>query len=709
MIFRWFLRLRWWFILLPAIVASLAIYFTKNLTQRYNTDMTIYTGVISNYDPAQSGVKQDWNMLNNSIQNIINTIKSKETFRILSIQLYARLMIYGNPKEDNTYIKAKNYQELYDITPPAVRKLIDKRSEQKTIENLMNYEKPQRDNFIYGLFNWSHPYFSYTALKDNIKIKRLDNTDILQVSYESDDPGITFQTLEVLSKIFSNEYKQLQYSSTNNGIEYFESELKRLGAELRLQEDSLTNYNVENRVVNYEQQSESFALLEKEFSMRSQEVLFDYNNTKAALAELESRLDDNIISIKSNSEFLKRLDNLSTLNYDVSQVRTAGVDSMTQANAKYLSTLSSSLKREENALSDFMEGYIAKKYTKDGYPNSKYVAQWIDELIKFKRAEAELKVVENFQREIDRKYTLYSPIGSELKRKERSINFTEQSYLSILSSLNEARLRLKSLEMNSAVLKVINPPNYPLTSLPSKRKVIVLGSYVGTLIFIFGFFLLVELLDRTYRDRFRTERLTKGKVIGAFARPKAYKKNAVIVEQRLLHVLANNLYGLFRADLPFNLINVVTFAPEDDTKSICKMLEDYWSQLGINTKSFISGEDFKSDSREYLIGQEWKDIVKSYDLSMVAHAPLSASLIPTVFLQEGLATLLILRADSMFSPEDEMALNELKERMAGKPLLICLTYAERYVVEEFTGLLPPYTFMRRLSYRLSNFGLTSRT
>jgi hypothetical protein len=131
--------------------------------------------------------------------------------------------------------------------------------------------------------------------------------------------------------------------------------------------------------------------------------------------------------------------------------------------------------------------------------------------------------------------------------------------------------------------------------------------------------------------------------------------------------------------------------------------------LGINTKSFISGEDFKSDSREYLIGQEWKDIVKSYDLSMVAHAPLSASLIPTVFLQEGLATLLILRADSMFSPEDEMALNELKERMAGKPLLICLTYAERYVVEEFTGLLPPYTFMRRLSYRLSNFGLTSRT
>lgn len=78
MIFRWFLRLRWWFILLPAIVASLAIYFTKNLTQRYNTDMTIYTGVISNYDPAQSGVKQDWNMLNNSIQNIINTIKSNE-------------------------------------------------------------------------------------------------------------------------------------------------------------------------------------------------------------------------------------------------------------------------------------------------------------------------------------------------------------------------------------------------------------------------------------------------------------------------------------------------------------------------------------------------------------------------------------------------------------------------------------------------------
>jgi len=350
LIIRWFLRLKWWFILLPLAVAMLAIFMTRNLDQRYNTDITIYTGVISNYggDPSQSPSSQDWNMLNNSIQNIINTIRSKETLRQLSIQLYARLMIHGNPEEDNTYIRAKHYRELYAITPPEVLKLIDKNSEAKTVENLIAYEKPDRSNFIYGLINWNHPYFSYAILKDNLKIRRLDNSDILQINYETNDPGVAYQTLVVLSDIFGIEYRKLQFSNTNNVIKYFEGELERIGKELRLQEDSLTSYNVENRVINYDKQTEAIALLDKEFSMRAQEVFFAFNNTQAALAELESRLDANVKSIKNNAEFLKRLDRIADVTYDLSQARTATVDSVSKRDEQQVNRLKKDLEKGEN-------------------------------------------------------------------------------------------------------------------------------------------------------------------------------------------------------------------------------------------------------------------------------------------------------------------------------------------------------------------------
>lgn len=710
LVIRWFLRLKWWFLALPIFVTLIAVYFTKNLNLQYKTEITIFTGVISNYggDPGQSNGGQDWNFLNNSINNITNTIRSKETLKRLSLMLYARVMIHGNPNVDNSYIKAVHYRELYDITPKDVLKLIDKKSVEKTVENLLKYEKPERNNFVYGLINWNHPYFSYAIINENLKIYRVDNSDILQVSYETNDPGIAYQTLQILSDIFGNEYRKLQFSNTNNVIKYFEDELAGLARELRGQEDSLTLYNMQNRVINYDKQTEALAFLDKEFSLRAQEVLFAFNNTRAAVQELESRLDLNTKAIKNNSEFLHKLQNISAMNYSLSQARTAGLDSLMVGKDQYINNLSKDLKKGETEFRDFMQQYSAQKYTRDGYPNSNYVAQWVDELLKFKKAEAELQVVKDFQADIDSKYTKYSPIGSVLKRKERSINFTEQSYLAILRSLNEARLRLKSLEMNSAVLKVINPASFPLNSLPSKRKIIVAGAYFGTLILLFGFFLLLELLDRTIRDKMRTERLIRAKVIGAFPKANIFK-NKQLIEQKIVHVLANNLYGLYRHDLPYNLINVITLRPLPKAHYISEMLSSYWQNIGINVRAFHEGADFKVDSRAYLIEQSWKEVFKAYDISLVQHGPLFQSLIPTAFLQEGIACLVLMEADSLFNVEDEMMLNNLRERMDGKPVLICLVDAKKYVIEEFTGLLPPYTFIRKLGYRLANFGLTSRS
>lgn len=707
LIIRWFLRLKWWFIILPTVIAMIAILLTQNLSQRYNSDITIYTGVISNYDPGQAAGRQDWNMLNNSIQNIINTIQSKETLRKLSIGLYARLMIHGDANKNNTYIEAKHYRELYEMTPIEVRKLIDKNSESKTVENLVNYEKPTRDNFVYGLMNWNHPYFSYSSLKDNIKIKRLDNTDILLVNYETDDPGIAYQTLMVLSEIFSDEYRDLQFSNTNNVIQYFEGELARIGNELRLQEDSLTLYNLDNRVINYDKQTEAIALLDKEFSLRSQEVYFTYYNTQAALKELESRLDGNLKAIKNNSDFLDRINRISDLNYNISRTKTFGLDSTVVNKEQYLQRLNKDLKKGEEDLKVFMGQYTADKYTRDGYPNSSFVIQWIEELIKSKRSEADLKVIKDFEANLDQKYIKYSPIGSVLKRKERSINFTEQSYLSILSSLNQARLRLKSLEMNSAVLKVINPPNFPLNSLPSKRKMIVIGSYFGTIIMLFGFFLLVELLDRTLRDKLRTERITKLKVIGAFPNSNVLKNRDIVI-QKIVHVVANNLFSLMHSTQSWNLINIVPLVPLKSDDNIAELLRDYWSNLGVNVKVISEGKDFKSASREYLIGQDWKTQLLGSDIALVQHAALTETLIPTSFLQESIANIILLDADSLYNTEDEILINNLVERLDGKSVFVCLFGANKYVIEEFTGLLPPYTFLRKLGYRLSNFGLTSR-
>lgn len=57
-----------------------------------------------------------------------------------------------------------------------------------------------------------------------------------------------------------------------------------------LKKNSLTQYNVEKRVINYYDETKEIAAINKEFELREQNVLIAYNSAKAMLNELEKQM-----------------------------------------------------------------------------------------------------------------------------------------------------------------------------------------------------------------------------------------------------------------------------------------------------------------------------------------------------------------------------------------------------------------------------------
>lgn len=693
-IYRFLYRIRWWLILGPTLATLLMIWKTRHLTRTYETEMTIYTGIFSGsateLDQSQS---LNWNIVNNTLQNIINIITSKETLQKVSIRLYARSMIYGDAKDDNVYITAEHYRQLVAITPKDVLSRIDKSSEDSTIANLQKIMKPDRNNFVYGLFNWYHPHLSYSALQ-NIKVKRVEGSDILEVSYWNDDPGIVFQTLEILNKVYTDEYRGLQFGSTNNVIKYFETELARVGLDLRGKEDSLTTYNVANRIINYDEQTKLVAALDRDYESRYQDMELSYNSSKTAIKHLEEGIDQNLKLIKSNSEFIARLNRIADLNYSISEMESFRSDSLqfgSVARKARLAELHHDLSQQEKDLKAFTFKYSNQKYTRDGYPTSNFVTQWIDELLKFEKAKTQLEVLNGFKRDIDGQYSRFSPIGSTIKRQERGINFTENTYLSILGSLNSARLRLKSLEMNSATLKVINPPTFPLDAKPTKRKTLVLATFFGSLFFILGVFLILELFDRSLRDKMRAELLTSGKVMGAFPRLQLSGiRNGEESRKTVFGFLAGQIFGYFRTEASCNMINLTCVNESSDAEDLAAGLRVHWEQMGVKVGIFIHGADFDVSSRDFLFARRFSDIAPlgDADVILVIHAPLKEAPVPSALLQEGVLNLLVLRADLRWKGADQIVYDELLRQSKDSPVLLCLSRAERKVVEDFTGMLP---------------------
>lgn len=713
-IFRFLYRIRWWLVIAPLLVALAVILGTRDLERFYSVDMTIYTGIVSGYamETGETSM-QNSTVVNNTIDNIINIILSKETLGKVSLHLYARHMIYGNPNEDNEYIQASNYRHLQRITPDDVKKLIDPSSEEKTVENLRGYEKASPTNFVYGLYNWNHPHYSSQALS-KIRVVRLGNSDMLQVFYSANDPGVAYQTLLLLNKLYVEEYQTLQFSSTSNAIRYFEEELARTGNELRESEDSLTNYNIRNRIINYDKQTELVATLDREYNLRYQDILLQYNSANASIHYLEAQLDENIQYLRGNAEFLSKLNQVSELNTKVAEREAFYTDSIPTRGQQQLSDYKQQLAKAEKGLVDFSRDFANRRYTREGYPTSNFVVQWLEELLKLEKAKAEIAVLENDKRELDEQYSHFSPIGSTIKRQERSIDFIERNYLSILSSLNAARLRLKSLEMNSASLKLINPPVFPLKAEPSKRRNIVMIAYAGSLVFLLGFFLLTDLLDRTLRDRIRTERITGGVLLGALPgkgklRERKYTK---IFREKAAGQIANGLHDYFKPGDPFPIVNILGIEVGTGKTFLADLLNDYWTDQQIAVQTIQYERDFNPASKDFLFATSIRDLSQVHTAAgngivLVEHASIGRHSIPKTLLQEASVNLVILRADWGWKESDKQLFTRLQELSGTTPVLICLNRSRKEVVEAFTGMLPPYSSWRRFLFQFTQFGFTA--
>lgn len=77
-------------------------------------------------------------------------------------------------------------------------------------------------------------------------------------------------------------------------------------------------------------------------------------------------------------------------------------------------------------------------------------------------------------------------------------------------------MKQKNLQLTSSNLNTISDASYPLFSDKGKRFLLVIAAFIGSIIFIIGLNLVIELLDRTLRDAERARRLTGMNILGAF-------------------------------------------------------------------------------------------------------------------------------------------------------------------------------------------------
>ena len=307
-------RIRYWLLWGTLFVTGLVIYFTQFLPYSYTVESSIYAGVTNS--TTVDGTTVNYTVINSTFDNLINIAKSRGTLEKVSIRLLANAFTYGEEWKDNHYIQAKHYRQLLQMTPKEVLQLVDRKSVEKTIANLTTYRKEQANNFVYSMFNRPVAFYSANAL-NKIEVKRAGSSDILNITYTSADPGITQQTVSILIDELIKAYEILRFKATNDVIAYFEEQVRITKQALNREEDDLMNYNVQERVINYPEETKALAITRYEVEDRLEDVEKAYESAIARRRMLEEKMDIRAQIIRSNTNLLQELEKVSTLNQSI--------------------------------------------------------------------------------------------------------------------------------------------------------------------------------------------------------------------------------------------------------------------------------------------------------------------------------------------------------------------------------------------------------
>ena len=716
-IFRYFVRflykIRWYLAILPLIALIVAWFLTRNMERVYDASTTIYTGMITGYN-IEGGTGVAGGNAQTNIVNLMLIITTDNTIHEVSLRLFARCMMYGNPNKDNNYISAEHFRMLNASVPNDVKALINRNSENATYTNLLAYEKPSQDNYLFGLLNY-HQYFGINSITSRLKVLQLDNSDIINIAYSANDPGICYNTLDILNEVFARQYQKLRYGETQNVIKFFEREVARLYKILTSAENDLIKYNVKHRIINYAEQTKQLTILESQQQNAENELRMNQSTTNALIAYLKRQLGDRARVVESHRDFTEMVRDISRL-----ESRIANLRLMNSENGGVNTEAQIELAKAEKQLNEAVVN--VKKLTKTieantyntetGVKAKDLIDKWLDQVILLERTKAEINAQDIMKASIDRQYKKFSPIGATLDRKVRHIGFIEGNYMEMLKALNAARLRQRNLQMSTATLRVLNPPMFPMNAQPTNRMMIMLGAFMLTFILTALYFFIIEMLDRTLRDRMRSERITKIPVMGCFPKESnlRYRRFNKTINDMALRQLSKALLPYFKEGQQ-NVLNLLSTDAANGKSYLAQELENYWVSIGLQVRRLTYDEDFLAEDSRYIMAKDIKDLcpdIQPNEIAIVEYPNLDDNSISSALLNIGTINLMVTRANRTWKDVDQKALKELEARLENKnSLFMYLTEASRYAVEEFVGQLPPYTKFNNFVYRMSQLGLTA--
>ncbi|WMJ73207.1 hypothetical protein RCC89_08535 [Cytophagaceae bacterium ABcell3] len=703
----------WMLILFPVMLAVLVNHFTKQQPREYTSSVLIYTGVGSGFKITTDDKPHfDHNAVNNTFDNLVVTLHSRETIEEVALRLLATHLMLNEP--DPFYISNDNFERLQEIFPEDERKkIVVENSREKTLANLRSNFHSTKDNKVKAVLDSDDEIYSIDYLKEIIESERKEFSDMLDIWITTNDPGVSYTTLNILTDIFLDKYQDLKLKEIRNVVSYFTDQVEIKKNRLKYAEDKLRKFGVDNKIVNYEEQAKSVSAAREELNAAIQKEEMVYSSAEASVKKLDEKIDLRKGLLETNEKISTKRKELSEVNYQIANSGLYNDDDEKKSN------LDKKAKKLKNEIQGLVNDLYVLNNSQEGLPKDGMLEQWLEQILIMDESKARLLVLNKKIKEYDDRLNALAPLKATLNGLEREVDIAEEDYLQALKALNTNKERQQNIEMATNA-RVVDKAYFPVKPDSSKRMMVVLASFFGGITLIGSVLVGRELLDNRIITPRKAEKQTGLTLAGVVPFLPSNRKSQYLsyAEESLMdQTLSSVMLGLqetapdkaqktimicstragegkTRSTLKFaNKLSeidgpVLLLHPEEEDGEGDLMNEN--RQVDITTldlRTYKQGKDFIRSADPAAYAGVNKEDREKYRYLIIEVPPLVENQLPLSIIKGADLTLLVVDASREWTDTDNY-INGLLKKASGKDPMLLLNKVPAERLEEILGGIP---------------------
>ncbi|MFY8019921.1 MAG: GumC family protein [Bacteroidia bacterium] len=543
-----------WLLIFPCLLAGMVIYFTRDLPKEFETQTTIYTGLASGYSITDDGTERIDNFkVNNAFDNLITTIKSRETVEEVAIKLLAQHLLLKEP--DPNILGVKGFQKLKELVSDEERaKMIVPNNFNKTVQLLYSIKDSSTRNTVRDLLTFPGSYYFLGSISGSVTVTRKNSSDMLEMTLKSNDPGVCWNAMKFYIDAFSMRYRGIKGSETQNVVKYFEQQLQHAFSVLQSSENKLRDFGVNNKIINYYEQAKFVAESKEDLSTDYYKEKMKLEAAQKATQRIEEKMNNYSDFVGYNEELVTLRQELANINFKITNA------TLYKANAENIAELRDQAETIKIKLKEKARDYYEFNNSIEWVPQESLLNEWLSKIVELEESKGRLQVFEMRMKQYDGIYQEFAPLGSTLGRLEREISVNEKEYLSVLHGLNLAKLRQQSLEMSNN-LKVIDNPYFPLQPLPSKRALLIIGSFIVGLVLLLAYYIAQELMNKSLRSPEKVESILGLPLLNALPEKQGINTKIVGIDEiasSMMQQVVNEVFIDLRQSNPYTKNYLIT-------------------------------------------------------------------------------------------------------------------------------------------------------